>query len=211
MANGPCLFICVPVIVPCISGLPWLDKETQGWKIGLKFTLVFSLCRLSAYALLGFFAVVFYRFVFSILAQKSLYLQVILGFVVAGIGVVYLLNNLFTKSRTKKKESVCGLACRRFNKKSLWGMAALGLLIGFSPCPPLLAMLTYIAATAQGPLGGLLAGLIFGLGTIITPLIPLGVFAGFIVDKIKKFSGIHFAVKLASGVILVYFGTRLIF
>ncbi len=211
LANGPCLFICAPVIIPCISGLPWLKADSSGWRAGLKFVLVFSAFRLTAYALLGFFSVVVYRFIFAVLAQRGVYLRFFLGFFIVGVGVVYLLSNYFSQDKKGGGAfSFCGSVCTRFSKKSLWSMVILGLLIGFSPCPPLLAMLAYIAATAPGPWWGLLAGLVFGLGTIITPLIPLGVFAGFIVDKIKRFSRLHLAVRLASGVILIYFGARLI-
>ncbi len=211
LANGPCLFICIPVVIPSIGGFSWLETESSGWKMGLKFVLIFSFFRLTAYSLLGFLSVVFYQFVFGVIAPRGLHLQLILGFFIVGLGLVYCLNNLFRKSRVGNPiYSFCSLACQKLNKKTLWGMALLGLLIGFSPCPPLLAVLTYIAASAPNPLWGLFAGLIFGLGTIITPLIPLGVFAGFFVDKVRKNPKIHLWVKLMSGIILIYFGAKLI-
>ena len=208
LANGPCLFICVPVILPCISGFPQSAAECRGWQTGLKFALVFSAARVSAYALLGFLSVAFYRVVFSLIAPQGAYIHTGLGLLISGTGIVYLFKNYQARSGGRQP------GCRvhpKLKGTSVWHMILFGLLVGLSPCPPLLAMLTYIGATAASPWHGLAAGAVFGSGTIITPLIPLAAFTGFFVDRIKRFQGAHLAVKIISALILVYFGLRLIF
>jgi len=207
LGNGPCLFICIPIILPYIVGLPQLGVGLSGWKTGLKLTAIFSISRLFAYSLLGFLSVVFYRFVFGILGSKGAYLQLILGILIILLGLFYLLNinqNFILSS------PLCTFLRAKLAEKSKFNMILFGLLIGFSPCAPLLAVLTYIAATAKDSLWGLLGGFSFGLGTLVTPLIPLGTLAGFINDKIKKFPWAILIIRALSAAILIYFGVRLI-
>ena len=206
LGNGPCLFICIPIILPYIGGLPQLGAGPPGWKTGLKLTAIFSISRLFAYSLLGFLSVVFYRFIFGLIGSKGIYLQLILGILIILTGIFYLLS--INKSFILLNP-LCSFLHKKIVEKSKFNMILFGLLIGFSPCAPLLAVLTYIAATAKDSLWGLLAGFSFGLGTFITPLIPLGTLAGLIVDKTKKHSGVLMAARVLSAAILIYFGVRL--
>ncbi|RJO65731.1 MAG: sulfite exporter TauE/SafE family protein [Candidatus Omnitrophota bacterium] len=207
LGNGPCLFICIPIILPYIGGLPQQGAGSPGWKTGLKLTAIFSISRLFAYSLLGFLSVIFYRFVFGLLGSKGIYLHLILGILIILIGLFYLLNinqNLILSN------PLCAFLRAKVAEKSKFNMVLFGLLVGFSPCAPLLAVLTYIAATAKDSLWGLLGGFSFGLGTLVTPLIPLGTLAGFIIDKIKKFPRAILTIRALSAAILIYFGVRLI-
>lgn len=208
LANGPCLFICVPVILPCITGLSYSRADTPGWKVGLKFALIFSIARLSAYGFLGLASVIFYRFVFAFVVPKGVYAEMALGILVIGIGIFYFFHNSFRPQGQQR--TTCGYRRFDLDGKSSWHMILFGLLIGFSPCPPLLGMLTYIAATASEPWTGLAAGLVFGLGTLITPLIPLSMFTGFLADKVKNFPGVPWILRFLSSAVLIYFGIRII-
>lgn len=207
LGNGPCLFICIPIILPYIGGCLELGVEPPAWKTGLKLTAIFSISRLFAYSLLGFLSVVFYRFVFGLLGSKGIYLHLILGILIILIGLFYLLN---INQNLVLSNPLCALLRAKVVGKSKFNMILFGLLIGFSPCAPLLAILTYIAATAKDSLWGLLGGFSFGLGTLVTPLIPLGTLAGFIIDKIKKFPRAILTIRVLSAAILIYFGIRLI-
>jgi len=207
LGNGPCLFICIPIILPYIGGLPQLGVGPPGWKTGLKLTAIFSISRLFAYSLLGFLSVVFYRFIFSLLGSKGIYLHLILGILIILIGLFYLLN---INQNFILSNPLCALLRAKVVGKSKFNMVLFGLLVGFSPCAPLLAVLTYIAATAKDSLWGLLGGFSFGLGTLLTPLILLGTLAGFIIDKIKKFPRAILTIRALSAAILIYFGVRLI-
>lgn len=207
LGNGPCLFFCIPIIIPFISGLPELDSGVCGWKMGLKLASIFSISRLFAYSLLGFLVVVTYKSVFAVLDSKAVYLYLILGILIIIIGMFYLLN-------IYQHFSLFNLLCKFIHtmiaKNSKFPIVLSGLLIGFSPCLPLLSTLTYIAATAEAPIWGFIGGFSFGLGTLITPLIPFGTFAGFVVDKIKKYRAPLLIIRFLSGAILIYFGTRLV-
>ena len=207
LGNGPCLFICIPIILPYIGGLPQLGVGPPGWKTGLKLTAIFSISRLFAYSLLGFLSVIFYRFVFGLLGSKGIYLHLILGILIIFMGLFYLLN---IKQSFILSNPLCSFLRAKVVGKSKFNMILFGLLVGFSPCAPLLAVLTYIAATAKDSLWGLLGGFSFGLGTLVTPLIPLGTLAGFIVDKIRKSSAVLMTARFLSAAILIYFGVRLI-
>ena len=207
LGNGPCLFICVPLILPYIGGLPQLGAEPCGWKTGLKLTLIFSVSRLFAYSFLGFISVLFYRFVFGLIGEKGAYLQFALGVLIAIMGLFYLLN---INQKLILSNPLCSFLRAKIVEKSRLNMVLFGLLVGFSPCAPLLAVLAYIAAIANDPLWGLLGGFSFGLGTLITPLIPLGAMAGLIVDKMRKSPILLAGVRFLSAAILIYFGARLI-
>jgi sulfite exporter TauE/SafE len=206
LGNGPCLFICTPIILPYIGGLPQLGVGPPGWKTGLKLTAIFSISRLFAYSLLGFLSVVFYGFVFGLIGAKGRYLQLILGILVILIGLFYLLD---IKQSFIVSNPLCTFLRTKVLGKSKFNMLLFGLLVGFSPCAPLLAVLTYIAATAKDSLQGFLGGFSFGLGTLVTPLIPLGTLTGFIVDKIRKSSTVLITVRFLSTAMLIYFGARL--
>lgn len=106
--------------------------------------------------------------------------------------------------------SVFNILCRQIVKRSKTNMVILGLLIGLSPCGPLLSILTYIAGMMENPLYGLIAGFLFGLATSLIALIPLGVAAGFAIDKIKNRWLLILMVRILSAVILIYFGIQLV-
>lgn len=203
LGNGPCLSFCLPIIIPYLGGYFGLEEKTSNWKDSLTFTLIFSSFRLFAYALLGLLSVIFYQFVFNFLRIKGIYLHLILGSFIIIIGLVYLFN-------PKRLGSFCKFFYKNLAKQSKFNMALFGLLIGFSPCGPLLAVLSYISALSKNPLEGFLAGLSFGLGTLISLIIPLGVFAGFLIERIKKFSLAISVIRILSGLVLIYFGLRLV-
>jgi len=207
LGNGPCLFFCIPIILPYIGGCLELGAGSHNWKRALWLTIIFSISRLFAYSLLGFLSVIFYRFVFGLLGPKGAYLHLILGILIILIGLFYLLN---INQNLALSNPLCAFLRAKITGKSKFNMILFGLLIGFSPCAPLLAILTYIAATAKDSLRGFLGGFSFGLGTIITPLILLGTLAGFIIDKIKKFPRAILIIRVLSAVILIYFGSRLV-
>lgn len=206
LGNGPCLFICIPLVIPYIAGFPQADTQAPFWKAGFKLALVFSLSRLLSYSILGFFSVLFYRFVFGVIGAKGAYLQVVLGVLIVLIGLIY----LFNIKNSSFENPLCNFLRLKIGGKHKLNMFIFGALAGFSACPPLLAILTYIAATAKNPFYGLVGGFVFGAGTLITPLIPLGALAGFIVDKVKRFPYLLASVRAISAVILIYFGVRLV-
>lgn len=207
MGNGPCLLICAPIVLSYVGGASQNDGSSPGWKSGLQLVIVFSLARLFACSLLGFFSVIFYRFVFDIIAGKGAYLQQALGVLIVLTGIAYFID---TSRGLLPPNPLCGFLRAKMAKNTGRGAVLFGLLIGFSPCAPHLAVLTFIAATAKDPLWGLLGGFFFGLGTTITPLIPLGAMTGLLTDKAKMSPGALMAARVISSAVLIYFGVRLI-
>jgi sulfite exporter TauE/SafE len=89
---------------------------------------------------------------------------------------------------------------KRINGKQISLLS--GIVIGLSPCPPLLALLSLAALKKTALVGGLM-GLVFGIGTLMTPLIVLGFVAG----KWAKVGGkIRSVNVITSGVFLISLG-----
>jgi len=143
LSFGPCLFVCAPVL------LPYIFAKGGDWKEGLKISLIFSFARVLAYSSLGFLAIAFLKIVLQTFGGEKSYVRFVLGVFVFLMGLFHLLRRSekcsgFGKFLTQKKHSIF----------------LIGLLIGFSPCAPLLAVLTYIAVTARNVLEGFLSGFV---------------------------------------------------
>ena len=216
LGNGPCLFICLPIVLPYIlaSSKPRGQnqqkepEQKKGYISALKLTLLFSISRLISYSILGFLSVLFFRFVSNLAGGQNFYLKTILGILIILAGVIYLLD---IKKNFILQSSACSYLHKKILEKQNLNIFLFGFLIGFSPCGPLSAILAYIAAMAKNSISGLIAGFSFGLGTLITPLVPLGVFTGFVADKLKKYSGAFTVLRILSAIILIYFGINLVF
>jgi len=216
LGNGPCLFICLPIVLPYIiasskpRGQNHQEKSEQkkGYIFALKLTLLFSISRLISYSILGFLSVLFFKFVSNLAGGQNFYLKTFLGILIILAGVIYLLD---IKKNFIFQSPACSYLHKKILEKQNLNIFLFGLLIGFSPCGPLSAILAYIAAMSENPLSGLIAGFSFGLGTLMTPLIPLGVFTGFVADKLKKYSGVFTVLRFLSAIILIYFGINLVF
>jgi len=192
LSSGPCLLFCAPVV------LSYVFAKGSDWREGLKISLIFSFARLLACSVLGFLAVALFKIVLQIFGGEKSYIRFLLGVFVVLMGFFYLLRKKecsgFEKFLTQKKHSIF----------------LIGLLIGFSPCAPFLAVLTYIAATAKNVLEGFLSGFAFGLGTVISPLIPLSMTVGFFSQIARKKEKIFYFFKIVSALVLIYFGISLI-
>jgi sulfite exporter TauE/SafE len=62
---------------------------------------------------------------------------------------------------------------------------AMGLLIGLVPCPPLIALLVFSAAVGSAGTG-LVLGLLFGIGTLVSPIIIVAGMAGWFSERIER-------------------------
>jgi sulfite exporter TauE/SafE len=83
---------------------------------------------------------------------------------------------------------------------------AMGFLIGFVPCPPLIALLVF-AATVGSAGTGMVLGLVFGLGTVISPMIVIAGAAGWFSDRIASDSPLFKqGVRRVAGLMLVALG-----
>lgn len=157
---GSCAIVCAPILVPLII------STSKNGKDGVKQTLAFYSGKILSYIFLGLMSgYVGYLF-------KDLITQKIIGGFLIALGLF-----VFCQRYTKK--------CQFLEKVKGEHLSFLtGVLIGLRPCPALLALLSMAALAGSVFLGGLM-GLVFGLGTILSPLIILGFLAG----KWAKISG----------------------
>ncbi len=198
MGVGPCLAFCAPILLPYIAG------SKRSWLGGLKDVLIFSASRVVIYGLLGLLASSVGYFLIEVISSSSLNLVKYLG---AGI-FVSILGIIMTLGRTRLP--FCHIFHRETIERSTKSMILLGILIGVSPCLPLLGALTTIAGLAKGPLVGAFWGLSFGLGTVISPLIILALVAGGLGKLLSLKPILHQVASRICGLFLIYFGIRLI-
>jgi len=196
---GPCLYFCAPIISPLIA------VTQSGWLKGLRSVILFSLSRIFAYVVLASVVTIFgqltvYRFYGDKLA-KNIYFTI--GLFILLIGVILLLG----KSPRLK---ICQRLCRYTTSQSLKSLVILGLLIGFSPCLPMLGVLGYIASESKDLLYGAFLGFCFGLGTAISPLIPLGILSAGLPRFILKRERFLDIFNRICGLFLIYLGLQLV-
>ncbi len=197
---GSCMLACAPVVALYVAG------TTDGWRAGLRATLVFSLARLSAYTLLGAIAGGVGMGLLTHLKEETL-----ASWVQLGAAAFVLLLGLLIVVGHHPHIHLCQHLSRHTVQNSTLSMGLLGFLIGIVPyCAPFLGILTYIAfALGSIPLGAL-CGLAFGLGAaLLTPLLVVGPAAG-ILPRVFKTPLLLEVFRRASGGILLLFGIRLI-
>jgi sulfite exporter TauE/SafE len=191
---GPCLFFCLPIIVTFVSGIQ------KGYRKSLIDILIFFCGRLLAYIVLGFLAgisgMLLRKFIDSSLV---FYLDPLAGIISIGLGIFILLNK---SDKTK---------CQRdpLKASAFGGLFLFGLIIGISPCAPLLALLFEIVIISKNALQGALYGLCFGLGTFISGVIMAAGFAGLLIwipEKFLKSSHTRLAFRMVCALILILIG-----
>ncbi|MBU2614059.1 MAG: hypothetical protein V2A57_03910 [Elusimicrobiota bacterium] len=57
---------------------------------------------------------------------------------------------------------------------------------------------------------GFISSFVFGIGTLLSPIIPIGALSGLISQQAKGSSAVFKAVRIISGLILLLFGFQLI-
>ena len=189
---GPCLLFCVPIVSSYIFAKGFNRKE------GFLFVVIFSVGKIIAYSVLGLAAV---AFVNTLGIQKPIFKQI------AGLIILLTLPVYdFGKDRFK----FCNFFHKYLNKTTKANALALGFFIGLMPCAPLVGILTYIVCKSENIFCGFFNGFVFGLGTLFSPLIFLGVFSGLFVDYLSKSRKLFFIFKVVTNIILIYFGIKLI-
>uniref|UniRef100_A0A7C3UQ82 Urease accessory protein UreH-like transmembrane domain-containing protein n=1 Tax=candidate division WOR-3 bacterium TaxID=2052148 RepID=A0A7C3UQ82_UNCW3 len=144
---GPCLFLCTPLIVPLI----FTQRK--------HFIFLFLFSRLLSFLLLSFLA-----FLSGKILSPFFHQYRSLVFIVAGLFIFF----LGIWSFSQRGIIFCP---RRFKWENKYLFAIiLGIILGFLPCPPSLAVLTYVILEGKNVFYSLLLGLAFGLGEISFPI-----------------------------------------
>jgi len=197
LGSGPCLASCGPLIITYVAG----TEKNIIRSIGAY--LLFSLGRISVYALLGLSVFLFGQLISQyIFGSFSRYIFISAGAFIMIIGLLV----AFGKSLDYK-------FCRRFEefflKKDAKTIVIFGLIIGIIPCLPVISLLSYIGLVSKTWLDTLRYSLAFGVGTIMSPLFILTVFTGFI-PRIMGKNKFYIIFNSICGLILSFLGLRLI-
>lgn len=188
---GPCFLFCLPIIFSFILGRDSTAKE------GLKITVIFSLGRILAYGILGFIAV----YMINTAHIQVKFFKQIAGVFIIFVGITYIIGRF--------EHKICGVLNKWFAEKSQHNMFIIGILVGLSPCAPLVGVLTYILCKSATPISGFGYGLSFGIGTSLSPILIAGLVAGGLSGVISKYQKLFFLIKILTGGILIYLGLKL--
>jgi len=173
LGSGPCLVSCGPILVSYIAAT---KRSALG---GLWGWFIFSTSRVLVYIFLGTLTGIvgtglFRRFYWE---MPGYIIWLVSGVFICFLGLLIFLGK---DSRFK----ICALLNESMIQKDTKSLIVLGLLIGIFPCAPLIGIFSYIAMTSTHYLQGVMMSIAFGIGTLFSPLLLLGLFAGTI-PKLK--------------------------
>ncbi len=195
---GPCLGSCGPLLISYIAG-----TEKNALKSVIAYIL-FSFSRISAYFVIGFLFFLLGELIAGkLLGSLSKYIFILGGgfIIIAGI---------FIALGKKMEPGFC-----KFLPKDIAGwdkknIMLLGLIIGFLPCAPLIAVFSSVGLMSKSLLFFLLYIFSFGIGTFFSPLLVLAVFAGLIPRLVNKDLFIFRIFNAVCGLIMIILGIQLI-
>jgi sulfite exporter TauE/SafE len=155
-----CTFACSSYLVT------YTASRGRGFRAGVENALMFGIGRVLVYSLLGFLTGISSGFLNA--SSYKEYVPMVFGIVVILIGI-----NLFFKKAS------CNFSKIRRNKPPRQTDGhfdshafLMGLTLGFLPCAPLVGILLY-SATFLSLTESVILACLFGLGTLVSPLLPL--------------------------------------
>lgn len=197
---GPCFLSCTPILVT------YLAAKQLKLKDSLRNILIFSLGRLLAYLLLGFFTGISAGALKNFVNNKAfVFLPPLTGLLIISMGVIVLFE----------KKPDFGLC--RFVRSKISGEASLftfGFVIGISPCVPLIALLFEIGLISRNAWQAMLYAFCFGVGTLLGGMIVIGSLTGIFSWMPFRFLNSeksNFIFKVICALILILFGLNIIF
>jgi sulfite exporter TauE/SafE len=179
---GPCTLSCAPVLVPIVM------STSKGLKQGILYTLAFSLGRILVYTLLG-----------AVMGAIGSIFSISIPHWLIGVFLIMLGIALFFNLHTKCLVS-------RVRVTGLHMSFVAGVVLGFSPCAPLLGALGLAIASKSALTGGLIA-IAFGIGTVLSPILLIGALSGKWAS-VREFKGIN---NYVAGAFLVLVGLYFLF
>lgn len=198
LGAGPCMISCGLLLIS------YTAATKDGIKDSLRVYFIFSLSRILVYLVLGILA--------GMLGEFFLYQDYqdnFSGFIYIAGGIFIILMGLLIILGKEPRFKFCRVLREKLIEKDIKSIFIFGLIVGISPCAPLLGVLSYIGLTSFSWIKGLLLSLSFALGTIVSPLIFLVVFAGFI-KRFFKSEGKFFEIfQKLCGIILCLLGLHL--
>lgn len=198
MGMGPCMVSCGPLLIS------YSAATKNGFGDSLRLYLIFSLSRIIVYLFLGLLAGLFSQFIFFQDYQLNLarYLYFVGGIFIFLIGLIIILGK-------EPRLKLCKLLRKNLVENDAKSIFVFGLIIGISPCAPLIGVLSYIGMISFSWLKGMILSLAFGIGTVISPLIFLVIFAGLINKIFKNREKFFIIFQKICGFILCFLGIHL--
>lgn len=197
--SGPCVASCGPLLISYIAG------TGKGIKKALGAYFIFSLSRVAAYCILA--AAIFYAGAHIFERSFARYEPYLL----AGGGVFIVLIGVATALGVNVGIpflKICRCAVLEHDAKNL---IAFGFIVGLLPCGPLLAIFSYIGLVSKTWETSCAYGLVFGMGTIVSPLLALAIFAGLLRNlKPAPEMMLRRLLNAVCGCVLVIYGMLLI-
>jgi len=196
---GPCLASCGPILISYIAGNKKNVLKTL-WAY-----VLFSSARIFVYCLLGLLIYFLGRFFAEhLLKGLSRYIYIAGGVFIVVMGVLTALGKRLENKpcRFLKKNLL------EYDKKSI---LIFGLIVALLPCAPLLVLLSYIGLISKSWVFSLLYSLIFGLGTLVSPLLALVFLASFISRLAMVEQKIYGQIfSFICGMVIIYLGIQLL-
>ncbi|MCK4912407.1 MAG: sulfite exporter TauE/SafE family protein [Candidatus Omnitrophica bacterium] len=195
LGSGPCLSLCAPILVS------YAAVSKKGFKSSFFSYLIFSLSKLLGYCILGILCGLGVKIIASPLVAKHLDLiYIIVGCFIVLIGVTAIFN------RGSNSSPICSW----IHKGNIRNVGILGLLIGLAPCLPLLGILNYIVLVSDSYLNTLGFCIVFGLGTIISPLFLMVMLSGRLAQTFSKNNKLKTIIRILCGGIIIFLGGKII-
>ncbi len=195
LGSGPCLSFCAPFLIV------YTAAHKAGWKTSFISYGIFSCGRLLSYVLWGFVCA---------LGAASLQSEALLGcskniYFVLGCFIVVL--GLATCFNTK---DLFGKTCQMLHQGNIRNVGIAGFLVGLSPCLPLWGIFNYVILIAKGPADAVMYLLVFGLGTVLSPLVLCIVFSGKFAQALSRSPRVKAWLQYACGALLIFLGVQII-
>jgi sulfite exporter TauE/SafE len=200
LGYGPCLLSCGPLLVSYIAA-----AKENGPK-GLTTYIIFSATRVFVYFVFGILVGLFGEWILHRFFE-SFALSVIFFL----FGVFLLILGAILMSEKTPIAKKCDVFFHRYMEpKGIKNVIIFGLIVSFSPCVPLLAVLGYIALLSDTWIKGAAYMTAFGLGTVVSPLIILSITAGWVANILSRHEKIMRIVRLFCGLVICSLGINLI-
>jgi len=195
LGSGPCLSLCGPLLVSYS-----LAYKTSLKKAAFSY-LVFSTFKVLGYILLGLICSLGVLALNSPLFESSnVAIYITLGVFILVIG----LTTIFYQSKKPNK------ICEWIHSRNIKNVGLLGLLIGLSPCLPLIGILQYIILISDTGYKAILFSFIFGMGTVVSPLFIFMALSGRIAEKVAQNNKIKLVLRILCGLIFIFLGIKVI-
>jgi len=208
--SGLCLASCGPILISYVAA------SRKNIASGIIFYAIFSLVRVAAYVMLGSAIFFLGRLATQVLMERVAgYFFIAAGLFVIIVGLLVAFGEkggvMAPFSKMPHAEKVWALLQSSMIRRDKKSAAILGLIVGFLPCAPLLALFSYASLIAPAWSWIFFYVLAFGVGTILSPLAILTTFAGtaarFLLDR-KGLYGAAF--NVLCGAVIIILGLQLV-